>query len=403
MSTTILALILPTTMAIVACTFVVLSRRFNVPAALAWGLGLGFCAAGFTTSVTLSPAHLAALVSDFLFVAGFYFYAEAFLTHFSLPRYRRERLAFASIYLIMNVYVVLKLESLHLELLLNDVATSCLLGFALVRVMNHATSLADRAVVLTGSVVVIDSLIRVLFFVYFANSSDRLEDFGQSSYAQAMQVTTSVIGVLYVLSIAGALGDRVIRALRDAAERDPLTGLLNRRGFDQAMASAGRGGKLTGSVIICDIDHFKRVNDEFGHAAGDRVIETLAETLQRWLPPSSVSSRFGGEEFVAFVPHATLAEAGILAQGLRARFAAQDWRFANIDRQITASFGVAVIVDGEDSVRSAIKRADRALYDAKAAGRNKVVWDGGVYESGSAVVDIQQILKDEARRATDNS
>lgn len=403
MSTTILALILPTTMAIVACAFVVLSRRFDLPAALAWGLGLGFCAAGFTTSVTLSPAHFAALASDFLFVAGFFFYAEAFLTHFSLPTYRRERLAFASIYLIMNFYVVLRLESLHLELLLNDVATSCLLGFALVRVMNHTTSLADRAVVLIGSLVVIDTLIRVLVFVYFANSSDRLEDFGQSSYAQAMQVTTSVLGVLYVLSITGALGDRVIRTLRDAAERDPLTGLLNRRGFDQAMANASRSGKFAGSVIICDIDHFKRVNDQFGHAAGDRVIEALAHILQRCLPATAVSARFGGEEFVAFVPRATLAEAGILAQGLRARFAARDWRFAKIDQQITASFGVAAIADGEDSVRSAIKRADRALYDAKAAGRNKVVWDGGDYDPGSTVIDIQQIIKDEARRATDGT
>ena len=401
-STTALALLLPATMAICATAFLVISR-FKLPAAFAWGVGLAFCASGFALPVIPLPVHFVALISDFFFVAGFFFYSEAFLTHFSLPLHRRERLAFTAIYLIMNFYVVLRLESLHLELLLNDIATSCLLGFALVRAMNRAHTPAERGIVLTGSVVVIDTLVRVLVFVYFANSTDRLEDFTQSSYAQAMQITTTLIGLLYVLSIAAALADRVIRQLREAAQRDPLTGLLNRRGFDHAMADLGDVGKLAGAVLTCDIDHFKQVNDQFGHAAGDRVIQALALALRQGLPRDAISARFGGEEFVAFLPRASLAEAGILAQALRGRFAAQDWRRIDIDRQITASFGVAAVADDEASAKSAIKRADHALYDAKAAGRNKVVWDGGNYEPGGAVVDIQQMLKDEARRAGDGT
>ena len=401
-STTALALVLPATMAIFACTFLAVSR-FKLPAALAWGLGLGLCALGFATPALPVPVFIVALASDFFFIAGFYYYAEAFLIHFSLPLYRRERIAFAAIYLIMNAYVVLRLESLQIELLLNDVATSCLLGFALVKVMHSAVTLADRAVLLTGSVVIVDTLIRVLVFVYFSDSTDRLEDFGHSSYAQAMQITTSVIGVFYILSIAAALGDRVIRKLRDAAERDPLTGLLNRRGFDERLELRAREGALRGSVILCDIDHFKQVNDRFGHAAGDRVIQVLAEALRRCLPVNAISARFGGEEFVAFLPGAGLAEAGVLAQTLRARFGGCDWSRFDIEQQITASFGVASIADGENSAKAAIRRADRALYDAKAAGRNRVVWDGGNYEPGGAVVDIQQTLKDEARRTAEGS
>lgn len=401
MSTTVFALILPILMAIIAGAFLALSR-FGLPAARAWGLGFGFCAAAFAMSAVLASGPLAALASDFLFIAGFYFYAEAYLIHFAMPLHRRERAAFAAIYLIMNFYVVLRLESLHLELLLNDVATSCLLGFALIHVMNHARTHADRAAVITGSVVVIDTLVRVLIFVYFANSSNRLEDFSDSSYAQAMQITTSIIGLLYALSIAAALADRAIRRLREAAERDPLTGLLNRRGFDRSIETTG-GDRLAGAVLVCDIDHFKQVNDRYGHAAGDLVIQVLAAMLRRHLPVTAVSARFGGEEFVAFLPGATLAEAGILAQGLRARFATQNWRHIDIDQQITASFGVASIAGTDDSARPAIKRADRALYEAKAAGRNKVVWDGGNYEPGAAVVDIQQAIKDDVRRSADNS
>lgn len=234
MSSTAFALILPAMMAIVACALVALSR-FNLPAARVWSLGFGLSAAAFVTSATVPSPHLAALASDFFFIAAFCCYAGGFLTHFSLPLYRRERLAFASIYLIMNFYVVLRLESLHLELLLNDLATSCLLGFALGRVMNHARSLADRAAVMAGSAVVIDTLLRALIFVWSANTSDRLEDFAQSSYAEAMQVTTSIIGLIYALSIAAALIDRVIGQLREAADRDPLTQLLNRRGFDRCV------------------------------------------------------------------------------------------------------------------------------------------------------------------------
>jgi diguanylate cyclase (GGDEF)-like protein len=342
MASTALALLLPATMAIFAAAFLLISR-FNLPAAYAWGMGFAFCAAGFAIPVVPLPVHLVALAADFFFVVGFFFHAEAFLTHFSQPLWRRERVAFTAIYLIMNFHVVLKLESLHLELLLNDIATSCLLGFALVRVMHHASTLADRGVVLTGSVVVIDTLLRVLIFVYFANSTDRLEDFTQSAYAQAMQITTTLIGLIYILSIAAAIADRVIRQLRDAAERDPLTGLLNRRGFDRTVAGLNKGHKVAGAVVTCDIDHFKEINDQFGHAAGDRVIQALARALRHGLPANAISARFGGEEFVAFLPNASLAEAGIRAQTLRGRFAAQDWRHVNIDRQITASFGVAAV------------------------------------------------------------
>lgn len=399
-STTISQLMLPMCMAIFACAFMFLSR-FRMPAALAWGLGLGLCGAAFAVPLAPFPTALIAVLSDVFFIAGFYFYGEAFLIHFAKPLYRRERVAFAAIYLIMDFYVVLRLGDLHVELLLTDIATSCLLGFALVRVMHSAVTLAERGLVLAGSVVVLDTLLRVLVFVFFSASSARIEDMAQSSYFVAMQATTPVIGVFYILAIAAALADRVIRRLRDDAERDPLTGLLNRRGFEQALTQSGMAGRLNGAVIICDIDHFKQVNDRYGHAAGDRVIQALAEALQRHMPINAISARFGGEEFVVFLPATTLAEAGIFAQTLRGHLAAQDWRHMTIEQQITASFGVACVFDGEESAQAAIKRADKALYDAKAAGRNKVVWHGGHYEPGSAVVDIQRLLRDEMRRISD--
>lgn len=379
MASNTLALILPAVTAIFAAGFLVLSR-FNLPAAFAWGLGLGSCALAFAGSAILPPGPAAALVSDLFFAAGFFYQAEAFLIHFSLPLYRRERLAFSAIYLVANLYVVLGLGNLQLELLLNDIATSCLLGFALVRVMHRAVSLPDRGLLLAGSLIVVDTLIRTLVFVLLSDSVLRLEDFAASSYAAAMHITISIFGAIYVMSIAAALAGRAVRRLQDAAERDPLTGLLNRRGFDRVTAAAPGNGRLAGAVLICDIDHFKAVNDGFGHAAGDGVIRALAQELGETFGPASVIARIGGEEFVIFAPRRTLAEAGVAAQSVRIRFAARDWREMSIDSQISVSFGVAVVGPGEAGLGAALLRADACLYDAKKAGRNQVVLEGGCFE-----------------------
>ncbi|MGO6701744.1 GGDEF domain-containing protein [Rhizobium ruizarguesonis] len=169
----------------------------------------------------------------------------------------------------------------------------------------------------------------------------------------------------------------LIRWHRDASERDQLTGLLNRRGFELAVHRATNDAVARGAVIVCDIDNFKQVNDGYGHAAGDTVIAELAAELQQQLGSRTVTARFGGEEFVAFLPHASLAEASVIAHSVRIRLAGRDWHRAGINRQITASFGVASIIDGEVSEAAAIVRADRALYAAKTAGRNRVVAAGG--------------------------
>jgi diguanylate cyclase (GGDEF)-like protein len=397
--TTLLSLMLPAMMAVFAGAFLVVSR-YGLPAARGWGLGLCFSALGFANPFLISDPTVAALLSDLFFIVAFYFYSGAYLCHFEMPAHRRERLAFSAIYMIMNLYVVAKVGNLQLELLLNDIATSCLMGFALVSTAPRARSTAERALVVAGSVVVLDSLVRVMLFVFLTGTDLDLKDFVGSSYAAAMQITTSVIGTLYILAIAFALADRVISQLKDAAERDPLTGLLNRRGFDRAFSELQNDGRLAGAVLTCDIDHFKAINDGFGHAAGDGVIKGLAEELELALGHACLISRFGGEEFVVFAPGRRLGEAGVAAQSVRIRFAARDWRELGIDAQITVSFGVAVVADNEYSIDRALARADACLYAAKEAGRNQVVLEGGRFElkplpepdPASNVVILRRIL-----------
>ncbi|NUB44405.1 GGDEF domain-containing protein [Fertoebacter nigrum] len=153
------------------------------------------------------------------------------------------------------------------------------------------------------------------------------------------------------------------------AETDPLTGVLNRRGFERRVIDRAAGG-----MLLLDLDHFKRVNDSLGHEAGDRVLVDVAAAIQSVLRRSDVLARFGGEEFVVFLPAATGPEALAAAQRIRAVIEAQ---VRAGGQPVTASIGVA---HGRQPrpVADLLAEADAATYQAKRGGRNRVVRAGGI-------------------------
>jgi diguanylate cyclase (GGDEF)-like protein len=170
------------------------------------------------------------------------------------------------------------------------------------------------------------------------------------------------------------------RALREEAVTDTLTGLHNRRYFDaqleREMARARRGGAPL-AVILIDLDRFKDVNDEFGHAAGDRVLQAAAALLGRSVRAGDLACRYGGEEFALLLRHTDLASACRRAESLRAEF--ERLEVTCHDRAlggITASFGVADLAAGTADRDALVRAADEALYAAKRAGRNRVVLAG---------------------------
>lgn len=154
---------------------------------------------------------------------------------------------------------------------------------------------------------------------------------------------------------------------------DPLTGILNRRGLEQqfhwALANAVRQ-RAALSVLIVDIDHFKRVNDHFGHDIGDITLQAVATSLRRRLRQSDIVARLGGEEFVAILPDTNAAQARVMAVKL-VEFIAE-LHFETVD-SITISCGVTEVMPGDTSA-TALKRADEALFRAKASGRNRAAF-----------------------------
>ena len=162
---------------------------------------------------------------------------------------------------------------------------------------------------------------------------------------------------------------------KTAAMTDPLTGLLNRRAFLQdaeALLHQQISRDRPIGVLLIDLDHFKSINDRFGHAAGDKVLQIFAKTAQASLRQSDLVGRLGGEEFTVVLADAGIDNAYLVADRLRNAFAVAA---AVIDGQAlhaTASIGVSVIVDPSQDLARLMTLADQALYLAKARGRNRV-------------------------------
>jgi diguanylate cyclase len=165
-----------------------------------------------------------------------------------------------------------------------------------------------------------------------------------------------------------------IEEQRKKAMHDSLTGLPNREFYQQRLEQELQrikryGGKL--SLMVCDVDLFKRINDNYGHLAGDKVLNIIAKSLQKNLRSSDFIARYGGEEFVALMPETSTAEAKIIAEKLRKKIERSPFNFKKEPIQITVSFGISEFAPGE-SADEVFSRADKALYAAKEKGRNQV-------------------------------
>ncbi len=186
-----------------------------------------------------------------------------------------------------------------------------------------------------------------------------------------VEILLYVVGAAFIVLILAK--DRSVRFYKIAAATDPLTGILNRRGFFQGAAivmDRNRRSLTPVNVLAFDLDHFKSINDRWGHAVGDSVLQLFAAVVRKTMRAGDVVSRVGGEEFVAILP-GTLTDAAAVAERVRAAFAAAG---AELDgRQIAATVSAGVACGSPlVTVEALMAGADAALYRAKMNGRNRV-------------------------------
>jgi diguanylate cyclase (GGDEF)-like protein len=200
---------------------------------------------------------------------------------------------------------------------------------------------------------------------------------GWLSNAMLRQFSTAALYLLMLLDGFGCLllaRERLQRELARLQVLDPLTGAPNRRGFFDAlgpwMALARRPGQPT-ALVLLDLDHFKRVNDGYGHPAGDAVLRSVADVCRKLLRDSDQLGRLVGAEFAILLPRTGLPEAALVAERMRAAIEASPVKVERALIALTASFGITTI-RADDSTVTLFQRADEALQAAKQGGRNQV-------------------------------
>lgn len=201
----------------------------------------------------------------------------------------------------------------------------------------------------------------------------------RSPYWQGVMMSGAFAGVFAGLVILVVTTFDVINELQAERDIDPLTGLFNRRGLERcAQQRLNQVNRQQYAVIIGDIDHFKSVNDELGHAVGDHVLSEFADILRLNASTGNILARIGGEEFILLV-QADAEEAEKLAKNLCQKVARHSFAMLPGARRMTCSFGVAMVRE-DDSLWDTTQRADIALMQVKRRGRNRVAVEGDEFQ-----------------------
>lgn len=217
-------------------------------------------------------------------------------------------------------------------------------------------------------------IVRTLIVVVAHGPFPSYDGFYGSSYWTTALLSHALLSLLIALSLFTAAALDVMKALKAETHTDPLSGLLNRRGFEERaallLAQCDKAG-LPVALVLADLDHFKTLNDRHGHEAGDRVIADFAGKLRAAAGMRGAAGRIGGEEFAVLLPLADLASARLFAEAIRTVYSAGVIAGLPPGTKVTASFGVAART-GKEGLAPLMRRADEALYKAKRNGRDSV-------------------------------
>ena len=178
-----------------------------------------------------------------------------------------------------------------------------------------------------------------------------------------------VLNFTLVLFTAVMISDRAHTKLRRQADTDHLTGISNRRSFFMQFIATPQPDDV---VLLLDLDHFKKVNDRFGHIAGDAVLKTVASRIKHCMRARDLLARYGGEEFIILLPHTGAQQAEVIGERIRHAIGSEPVLYGDESISITVSIGAAIADQQCETLQALINAADKKLYEAKHQGRNRV-------------------------------
>jgi len=401
MQTQILGLVTPLMALFFAATFAVL-----------WKVGglkrhvLGFAIAYVLSATGFLITHIAPADGTYVFHATqvFYSLASTMMAACVCERVGQKLHlpSFAFVYVISALVLAVAVSTT------NDVGPRLIIinmGYGIMFTMCATTLLAARRREILDLAVIAVMVFQALdFFVrptltLLIEQSIPAEVYRDSVYYSLIGLALAIKGVTTAMVLIGATIAEWTTNLRESGERDPLTGLRNRGAFEQAMQEMLSRAQEQGqpvTLVIADIDHFKQVNDIWGHQAGDQAISSFGHLIDQTIRACDVAGRVGGEEFCIAVWNCENDPAERLAGRIRQGFARLKHSGLSDDIRLTASFGVATARAGE-SYERLFSRADAALYRAKAAGRDCVVSERD--DPGSSVADAEATPAERRRAA----
>ena len=262
----------------------------------------------------------------------------------------------------------------------------------------HQREAIDKLIIFTQSLLAAQFLIRPVLTL-LVESSIAADAYRQSLYYSIVNLSLSLISLTAAMVLVGACVYDMIKSVREGVEFDLLSGLRTRRSFEQIVVSQIEKAKLEGvevSLVVADIDHFKSVNDVWGHQVGDQGIAAFGRVIDETIRDTDIAGRIGGEEFCVLAWNCDGEAAAAMAERIRKRFSATRIDGMTEDHRLTASFGVAERKEGE-GYGKLFARSDAALYRAKQEGRNRTLRDGD--DRGEATI-TRMLAEETGRRAT---
>lgn len=359
-------------LALLACWWLLRQQRF-----LLW-LSFGYVVSSLTLSLQslLDNQQLAqwSLLTSSLYLSSFWAMAQGI----SLRYGKRANAKLAGLICLCTLAVLAYYSQVQDELIVRACALNLGLGLLLllpIRVIFRkpaSQDLLEKVLRISYVVLTLYALLRCVLIVSLISAEDVVH-LTRSVYWVFMLSASLMFSLWFLIILLATTLRDILGTLHQERDHDPLTQLLNRRAFFEAASFCLRNPRQAPwTLMACDLDHFKEVNDTWGHAAGDQVLVQFAQLLQDQTRRDDLAARFGGEEFIILLAHTDMAHAVQVAERIRRRL--QETQLNANSGAITASFGLTS-VNALNDLDPALQRADELVYKAKHAGRNCIRTD----------------------------
>lgn len=373
----IAGLVTPAMAVVFVVLFLILWRRGRMGSyVLAFAVSYLFFAAGFMVTHVLDTASFYTW-----HVTQFFYTVSTVCVAWGLAR-RAGQPTYLGIYL--TIYLVAAVALGAAIALSPDISARLVIvniGYgviALVTMMNLLAAKRRRGI--DQLIIAVQALVAAQFLVrpsltLLVEGNITATAYRESLYYAVLSLSVALISVISAMVLVGACIYDQVRAVRKHAELDALTGLRTRRAFEKDVVSMMDKAKAQGkpvSLVVADIDHFKAVNDVYGHQVGDKAIAAFGEVITETIRDGDIAGRIGGEEFCILAWNCEGVAAVAMADRIRTRFASLQLGGLPADHRLTASFGVAGRREGE-GYGKVFARSDAALYRAKEMGRNRTI------------------------------